>query len=70
MGQTVEQAALQELQGLDPQQQRHLVSGFRDYMDSITDRLKQLVESNDENYVVTEADMKQILAGLGRGEGH
>ena len=62
MGQTWEQAAMKELQTLDPHQQRHLVSGFNDIMEGMAHQLKVLVDKKDPNYVVTGDDIKEIFA--------
>lgn len=55
---------MKELQTLDPFQQRYLVSGFKDYMEGITNQLKAFVDQKQENYVVTEDDVEEILRGV------
>ena len=67
MGQSLEQTALEHMQqNLPPDQQQTVLAGFRTFADHFKSQLQELMQSKgpSEEYVVTESDVQNIVAGL------
>lgn len=67
MGQSLEQTALEHMQqNMLPDQQQTVLAGFRTFADHFKGQLQELMQSKgtSENYVVTESDIQNIVAGL------
>ncbi len=67
MGQSLEQTAMEHIQqNMQPEQQQTVLAGFRTFADHFKSQLQELMQSKgqSENYVVTENDVQNIVAGL------
>lgn len=56
---------MQRIQQLPMDKQLHMAEGFRKFMDHMSGQIKAKAQaSGDQTYVVTEADVHEMVAGL------
>lgn len=61
----LEAQAMQHIKQLPMDRQLHMAEGFRKFMDHMSGQIRAKAQaSGDEAYVVTEADVHEMVAGL------
>lgn len=61
----LEAQAMQRIQQLPMDKQLHMAEGFRKFMDHMQGQIRAKADaSGDDTYVVTEADVHEMVAGL------
>ena len=62
----MEREAMQHLQHLPMDKQQRLAEGFRAFVNHVSGQIKAKAEaSGEQTFVVTEADVNEIVGGLG-----